>query len=70
MKTFSKTLLYFSGGYDGAQDIAPDDGAWYLDTVLRFDPASLSWVEVGRLSLARAWHALAVVEAEDVKLIE
>ena len=40
-----------------------------MDTVLRFDPASLSWTLVGRLSLARAWHALAVVEAEDVSLI-
>ena len=56
-----------SGGYDGVQD-----NTWtgeYLDTVLRFDPASLSWVEVGRLSLARAWHALAVVEAEDLSLL-
>ena len=70
MKTFSKTLLYFSGGYDCAQDTGGSDGARYLDTVLRFDPASLSWTLVGRLSLARAWHALAVVEAEDVKLIE
>ena len=59
----------FSGGYDGAQDTGGSDGTHYLDTVLRFDPASLSWVEVGRLSLARAWHALAVVEAEEVKII-
>ena len=44
-------------------------GGSYLDTtasILKFDPRSLSWSEVGEMAQARFMHGASVVSAEHV----
>ena len=44
-------------------------GGGYLETtasILKFDPRSLSWSEVGEMTQARFMHGASVVNAEDV----
>ena len=44
------------------------DGTYLaLTTILKFDPATLSWSQVGQLNHARAGHGASVVRAEDVE---
>ena len=39
----------------------------YVATILKFDPASLSWSQVGEMAKARAYHGASVVRAEEVE---
>ena len=38
-----------------------------LATILKFDPASLTWHQVGELAEARGYHGASVVRAEEVQ---
>ena len=38
-----------------------------MATVLKFDPASLSWRQVGEMVQARSSHGASVVRAEEVE---
>ena len=44
------------------------DGTYLaLTTILKFDPATLSWSQVGDMVQARDSHGASVVRAEDVE---
>ena len=38
-----------------------------LATILKFDPASLSWRQVGEMAQARGYHGASMVRAEEVQ---
>ena len=46
----------------GGQDT---DRKYYNDT-LKFDTTTETWLQVGKLTKARAWHAMSVVKLSDV----
>ena len=39
----------------------------YLTTILKFDPSTLSWSQVGDMHEARAFHGASVIRAEEVE---
>ena len=49
------------GSYDGSYD------GNYLASILKFDPTSLSWNQIGRMTKTRAYHGVSVVRAADVE---
>ena len=49
-----------AGGYAGR-------GSECSDAVLRFDPGSLEWQQVGRLQVARTYHGASVVSVADIR---
>ena len=61
--------IYLTGGFNGYDST----GNWvgqtsgHKDTILRFEPSSLQWTEVGAMSRPRASHALSLVRAEEVQ---
>ena len=57
------TILFFlciAGGYNYKTGVT-------YDTILKFDPISLVWTEVGRLRQARTMHAASVARLQDIK---
>ena len=60
---------YLTGGFNGYDST----GNWvgqtsgHKDTILKFEPSSLQWAEVGAMSRPRASHALSLVRAEEVE---
>ena len=57
------TILFFlciAGGYNYKTGVT-------YDTILKFDPISLVWTEVGRLRQARTMHAASVARLHDIK---
>ena len=50
-------MLYFRGGYDSNGD--------ERDEILRFDPNTSIWTEIGKLTSARFHHAVSMVSWED-----
>ena len=53
-------LWQLTGGHDGGYFAT-------LATILKFDPASLSWRQVGEMVQARYLHGASVVRAEEVE---
>ena len=61
-------ILYLTGGfygYDSAGNWIGQEG--HKDTILKFDPSSLQWAEVGAMSRPRVSHALSLVRVEEVQ---
>ena len=60
---------YLTGGFNGYDSA----GNWvgqtsgHKDTILRFEPSSLQWAEVGAMSRPRASHALSLLRVEEVQ---
>ena len=54
------TILCIAGGYNYKTGVT-------YDTILKFDPISLVWTEVGRLRQARTMHAASVARLQDIK---
>ena len=38
-----------------------------MDAILRFDPGSLAWAQVGVLAVGRAYHGMSVVTVRDIQ---
>ena len=38
-----------------------------VDAILRFDPASLAWAQVGVMVEGRAYHGMSVVTVRDIQ---
>ena len=53
--------LHTGGGGYGTANLAN------LASILKFDPASLSWSQVGEMAQARRYHAASIVRAEEVE---
>jgi len=54
-----KNHIYVTGGHG--------DEVGYLNTILKFNPASKKWEKTGELSFARNHHAVAVLPMKEVK---
>ena len=53
--------LYFSGGQYSDEDMES------VDAILRFDPGTLAWAQVGVMAEGRAYHGMSVVRARDIQ---
>ena len=46
-------------------------GGWvvggYVNTILKYNPASNEWEKTGEMSFARGYHSLAVLPMQEVK---
>ena len=54
-----KLLTKCSGGYVGYRDI--------LDEILEFNPTSGKWTVLDNMMVARTWHAISVIKADNVE---
>ena len=52
-----------TGGYGNGRE---RENGKILATIFKFDPATLSWRQVGEMAQARAYHAASVVRPEEV----